>query len=272
MTLWQGAPNQHLSLKDAVCLGQQSPSAGTGKSTLYQTTPGGFCPCILMAAGNKGIEASVLPQHLQYMLEDNTQAGRGLSKAEQLLGRAHYISHCYVEFREVHQLGQHHQQGRVLFHPYLYLVHKQRFDLLLGKFPPSNFHKVQPTLGNLQGHSGTNDANGHKDLYLRREMLAEPHCQFWFLSPAASLAGPGCSSKTCTCTLPPQTNPICIRQKVHWSIKCCHCQSLQQSLTEELTGERLHLLHLLVGSVQAMDRSVVAAAGILPVAMGLKKL
>lgn len=132
--------------------------------------------------------------------------------------------------------------------------------------------KSNPHLGTCKDTLGTNDANGHKDLYLRREMLAEPHCQFWFLSPAASLAGPGCSSKTCTCTLPPQTNPICIRQKVHWSIKCCHCQSLQQSLTEELTGEMLHLLHLLVGSVQAMDRSVVAAAGILPVAMGLKKL
>lgn len=102
MTLWQGAPRQHLSLKHAVYLGQQSSYAGTGKSTLHQTTPGDFCPCILMAAGNKGIEASVLSQHLQYMVENNTQVGRGLSKAEQLLWRAHYIPYCYVKFREVH--------------------------------------------------------------------------------------------------------------------------------------------------------------------------
>lgn len=39
-----------------------------------------------MAAGNKGIKASVLPWQLQYLLENDTQAGRGLSKAEQLLG------------------------------------------------------------------------------------------------------------------------------------------------------------------------------------------
>lgn len=103
-----------------------------------------------MAAGNKGIEASVFPQHLQYLLKDDTQAGRGLSKAEQLLGRAHYISQRYVCFREVHWLGQHHYQGRVLFGPYLYLVHKQQFGLLLGKFPTSDFHEVPPTLGNLQ--------------------------------------------------------------------------------------------------------------------------
>lgn len=63
-----------------------------------------------MAAGNKRIDASVLPQHLQYLLEDDTQAGRGLSKAEQLLRKAHYISCCYVKFREVHWLAQHHYQ------------------------------------------------------------------------------------------------------------------------------------------------------------------
>ena len=62
-----------------------------------------------MAAGNKGIEASVLlPQRLQYPLEDDIQAGTGLSRAEQLLGRAHYVSHWYVYFREVCWLGQHH--------------------------------------------------------------------------------------------------------------------------------------------------------------------
>lgn len=61
-----------------------------------------------MAAGNKGIEPSVLfPQYLQYPLED-TQAGTGLSKAEQLLVRPHYFSHWYVYFKEVHWLGQHH--------------------------------------------------------------------------------------------------------------------------------------------------------------------
>lgn len=62
-----------------------------------------------MAAGDEGTKASVLlPQHLQYPLQDDTQPGTGLSKAEQLLGRAHYISHWYVYFREVHWLGQHH--------------------------------------------------------------------------------------------------------------------------------------------------------------------
>lgn len=62
-----------------------------------------------MAAGNKGIEASVfLPQPVQYPLDDDIQAGIGLSKAKQLLGRAYYVSHWYACFREVHWLGQHH--------------------------------------------------------------------------------------------------------------------------------------------------------------------
>lgn len=101
--------------------------------------------CILMAAGNKGIKAYVLPQYLQYLLEDDTQAGRGLSKDEQLLGRAHYISLCYMKFREVHWLGQHHYQGRVLFHPYLSI--SSSLVYCLESFHPLISMKPYPYLG-----------------------------------------------------------------------------------------------------------------------------
>lgn len=135
------------------------------------------------------------------------------------------------------------------------------------------FMKSHPYLGTCKDTLGTNGADSHKDLYPRREALVKPCSQLLSLPPAVSVAGPGYSSKTCTCAFLPQTSILYQRQNIHWIIRaCCHCQSPQQSLTDGPRGERVHLLRLQMGLAQAMDRSVLAAAAILHVAMALKKL
>lgn len=77
------------------------------------------------------------------------------------------------------------------------------------------FMKSHPYLGTCKDTLGTNVADGHKDSYPRREALVKPYFQLLSLPPAVSVAGPGYSSKTCTCAFLPQTSILYQRQNIH---------------------------------------------------------
>lgn len=152
------------------------------------------------------------------------------------------------------------------FGSYLYLVHKQKFGLLFGKFSRFNFHKVLPILENLQENSWDKRSRWPEEPVPKMGGVGQALLPVFVPASSCLCGRTWLQQDLHLCSSTTNTSILYQRQNIHQSITgCCHCQSLQQSLTDGPREERLHLLHLQVALAQAMDRSVLAAATVLHV-------